>query len=309
MPTDPPALALVFPGQGAQHLGMLEPFRAAPDFDRHCSTVSALVGWDVRRLDRQPADALTANLASSLLTVLCSVLALGRAREGGPPMAVAGYSVGQWTALHAAGMLDEESLFGLVAQRARLMDEALAAAPHSGMLAIIGVGRPDIDAVCAAAAAEGLMLQLCNDNAPGQVTLGGSEPGLAFAERWLAPRQPRVVKRLPVTGAWHSPLMSPVVAPLRGAIAALDLAPARCPVIDNCSGDWLPPGDGPALTETLALQVARPVLWQQGVRRLIAAGAVRCLETGWGDVLTRFGFFIDRSVRHEALAPLPRERA
>jgi [acyl-carrier-protein] S-malonyltransferase len=303
MPTEGDSLALVFPGQGAQQPGMLAPFVDAPGFERHAGIVSDLLGWDVRQLDRQPPEALSANLTSSLLTVLCSVLALGRLETA--PIAVAGYSVGQWSALHAAGVLDAETMFGLVARRAKLMDEALAAAPPSGMLAVIGVARPLVDGVCDAARREGLLLQLCNDNAPGQFTLGGSLLGLACAEQSLAAHKPRVLKRLPVAGAWHSTLMAPVAAPLQAVIEKFTLAPPRCPVVDNVSGDWWTAGDNAALAQ----QVARPVLWQQGVRRLVGAGATRCLETGWGDVLTRFGFFIDRSVRHEALAPLPRERA
>lgn len=301
MPTDA-GLVLVFPGQGAQQPGMLAPFVDAPGFDRHAATVSGLLGFDVRELSGQPAEALSANLTSSLLTVLCSVLALARLDMA--PMAVAGYSVGQWTALHAAGVIDAETLFAVVAQRARLMDAALAEAEPSGMLAVIGVARPLVDAVCEQAHAEGLLLELCNDNAPGQFTLGGSLPGLAFAEQALAAHKPRVLKRLPVAGAWHGTLMAPVVAPLQAALDALVLQPARCPVVDNVSGGWWTDGDRAAL----ARQVAQTVRWQQGLRHLVAAGAKRCLEVGWGDVLTRFGFFIDRSVRHEAIAPLPRER-
>lgn len=308
MPTEPSAaaaVALLFPGQGAQRAGMLEPFRAAPGFARSCAAVSDLIGRDVLALDD---GALAANLPGSLATVLAGVLALRSRPAPEPPLAVAGYSVGQWTALHAAGVLAEEALFTLVAQRARLMDEALAAAPPSGMLAVIGVTRTDLDAVCAAAAAGGLLLHVANDNAPAQATLGGTLPALEFAQRELAPRRPRVLKRLPVAGAWHGPLMAPVVPPLRALLSTVDFSPARFPVVDNTRDDWLPLDDRAALVEQLALHVARPVLWQQGVRRLVAAGASRLLECGWGDVLTRFGLFIDRAVTHEALVPLPRER-
>jgi [acyl-carrier-protein] S-malonyltransferase len=308
MTTDAAGLAWVFPGQGAQHPRMLEPFAGAPDFDRLCARVSDRLGFDVRGLPDQPPERLAANATSSLLTVLCSVLALRRFGDAPAPLAVAGYSVGQFSALHAAGMFDAEALFALVAERAHLMDEAVAAAPPGGMLAVIGLAREVVDAACAAAAEQGLALQLANDNAPGQVTLGGSLAGLDFAEAWLAPRRPRVMKRLPVAGAWHGPALATVVAPLRARLAQVALAPARCPVIDNTSGDWLALDRPEALLDALARQVAQPVLWQQGLRTLLRAGAVRCLECGWGDVLTRFGFFIDRSVRHEAVAPLPRER-
>jgi [acyl-carrier-protein] S-malonyltransferase len=136
--------------------------------------------------------------------------------------------------------------------------------------------------------------------------LGGTLDGLSFAERWLAAQHPHaLVRRLPVAGAWHSALLAPAVAPLHAALAARSLHAARCPVIDNTSGAWLPVEAGQR-ADAIARQVAQPVLWQQGVRTLVAAGATRIVETGWGDMLTHFGFFIDRSARHEAMASLPR---
>jgi [acyl-carrier-protein] S-malonyltransferase len=283
---------------------MLDPVRHAPGFGAAYAQVVDLLGFDPMAGASRDAGLLDGNAASSLLAVLAGALAADLQRSGGAPepCAVAGYSVGQWTALYAAGAIDLPSVLSLVARRAALMDAAAAAAPPGGMLAVIGVPTERLRALCTEAEQAGHSLELANDNAPAQATLAGDLLTLDWAETRLQGLQPRVVRRLPVAGAWHSRYMMPAVGPLRELVAAAGLRSPRCPVIDNTTGRWLPEA---GLPEALAAQVAAPVHWQQGMRTLIGAGVQTVLELGWGDVLTRFGFFIDRSVRHRALAPLP----
>lgn len=287
-------LALVFPGQGAHSALMLEPFRAAPSFSRWYTRVGELLG-------RDPLDpaSIDRNAVSSLLTVLASACALEMRVDGAPPVAVAGYSVGQLSALHAAGMIGAEDLFALVHARARIMDRHIAAAGPTGMMAVIGVKAPDVAAVCERVTEGGALLQLTNDNAPAQQTLGGTEAGLAEGEALLAAFKPKKLLRLPVAGAWHSRLLAGAVPELASLLAAAPFAPPRVPIADNLSGGWLPV-EREAFITSMSHHVACPVRWRECVTTLIEKRPKRLVEVGFGDVLTKYGFFISRAVAHEA---------
>jgi [acyl-carrier-protein] S-malonyltransferase len=282
---------------------MLEPFRDAEGYRDVLDQVTALLGFDP--LDPANRALIATNKASSLLTVAASVLAMERVAEMGAPVGVAGYSVGQWTALHAAGAFDRADLFALVEARARLMDEALAGGDAGGMLGVIGVPRAALALICEAASTAGHVLEIANENAPGQFTLSGDMPGLALAENRLLALSPRRVSRLAVAGAWHSSLLRPAVAPLAALISATRLEPARLPVVDNVTGAWLPSLPPPG---RLAEQVASPVLWMQGLATLARAGACTFVEVGYGATLSQFGFFAERDARHVPIAP-PQRRA
>lgn len=298
MPSD--AVAWVFPGQGAQSRDMLEPFRAAPGLARRYATACGLLGFDpLERAGAEP-EVLNQNRVSSLLTVTASLCAMEL--ETAEPVAVAGYSIGQWTALCAAGVVREEALLRIVDARARLMDEALANQPPSGMLAVIGVALSAVEALCAAARERGHWVAVSNVNAPAQMTLGGEAAALDWIEEALRAKRPKRVVRVPVAGAWHGDLMEPAVRPFAEFLATQTLSAPRLPVIDNVTGTAMA-----ALTpETLALQLARPVLWAPGVEALRDLGACVLIEQGYGDILTKFGFFIDRCLTHRAAAP-PRQ--
>jgi len=283
---------------------MLEPFREAPSFSERYAQVCGLLGGDPLRMAAEDPSVLQRNAVSSLLTVLASMCALELFRAEHPidPVAYAGYSVGQWAALHAAGRISADDLFALVALRAQLMDACLSAEAPSGMLAVIGVREQDIKALCDRIRLVGAPLVVANYNAPGQFTVSGTMPALQAAEEQLAPLRPKRVVRLAVAGAWHSPEMRPAVAGLASLLREVRLQPGTAPVVDNVSGEWLP--DEPdACRAELARQVAEPVRWMQGVRAMAARGVAHVIEVGYGDVLTKFGFFIDRSLRHRAIAP------
>jgi [acyl-carrier-protein] S-malonyltransferase len=287
---------------------MLDPFRHACQFPTYYGQVCELLGYDALSEAASHPEILNRNAASSLLTVLASVLALELLSETAPafqPLAAAGYSVGQWTALHAAGALSVEDLLLVVYERACLMDACVSAAAPSGMLAVIGLGAADIVELCAEANTCGMPLQITNDNAPGQITLGGTERSLRFAEERLRPMGPKRLHRVPAAGAWHSKLLKDAVPQLADFLNGIVLCPLRIPVIDNTTGDWLPETVVP-LRAALARHVAAPVLWRQGIQTLAAFGVSDFLEVGYGDLLTKYGFFIDRSLRHVASAPPPR---
>lgn len=294
--------ALLFPGQGAQAPEMLAPFAAAPRFSERAAAVAEALGEDtLARLEAGDAAFLERNAVSSLLTVLASRLALDLAGPSlATPVGLAGYSVGQWTALHAAGGLGFTELVRVVHRRAELMDASVARQP-GGMIGVIGLGQAEVEEVCAAVREQGLGLWIANDNCVGQLSLAGEPAALDAALEELGTRAPKRLLRLPVAGPWHCELMRGAAEPFRTFLDEIDLRAPRSPVVDNVTGEFLPE-DPAALRDQLALHLYRPVRWQTGIRSLIAAGARELVEVGYGDLLTRFGFFIDRTVRHRALA-------
>lgn len=292
--------AFVFPGQGAQCAEMLVPFRNEPSFIGVMKDVSRHLGVALHAEEEIPARFLTTNIGSSLLTAAASVLALDQLRrEHITPIAVAGYSVGQWVALYAAEVINREDLFAIIATRANLMDSAARAHGACGMLAVIGPPRTALAEICADAEKAGAVLQISNENAPGQFTLSGNAMGLDFAEQRLPLLKPRRVKRLAVAGAWHSRIMNAAADNFAEVLAGKKLAKAVIPVIDNTTGKWM---DALPSSQVLASQISAPVLWMQGVRTMIEFGAVSFLEVGYGDLLSKFGFFIDRTRRFVPMA-------
>ncbi|MEM6477868.1 MAG: ACP S-malonyltransferase [Pseudomonadota bacterium] len=297
-------VALVFPGQGAQGADMLSAFEAAPSYGRLRAHLAQRLGCDPLRGEGDLND----NRVASLLTVTASLLALELWRQAHPNAVIAGlagYSVGQWTALYAAGCFEEETLFEVISQRARFMDEACAAGPPGGMVSVIGVPLGDIKHCCARARAQGFDVFLANDNAPNQVTLAGQLGALSALKDIIAPLRPKQIRDIPVAGAWHSPAMAPAAARFERYLMGVTLRAPTLPIIDNVSG--LAFKNKPAAHD-LARQVAEPVLWQGCVRALISLGATQVIEMGHGNILTKFGFFIDRSVKHVAVSPPPRLR-
>ncbi len=205
--------------------------------------------------------------------IFCAGLA-GYERLGRPtPDLFAGHSLGELTALTAAGVLTEEDAVGLVALRGRLTDEAAAAA-GGGML-VLRAGRDQ-----AAEIAERSGLALANDNAPEQVVLSGDDEALEAGER-VADEAGARAKRLPVAGAFHSPLMEPAVAPFREALEAVDVATGAAPVYScvTCA----PFDDVP---QRLAEALVSPVRWLEVMQALHAAGARRFVEPGPGAALS-----------------------
>jgi [acyl-carrier-protein] S-malonyltransferase len=308
---DPATTAFVFPGQGAHSLSMLDELRDVPGFEVDYGQICARLGCDPLEAGRASHEPLSDNAASSLLTVLASVLVLKQLRNQFPefaPLAMAGYSVGQWTALYAAGVVNFAQLVELVYRRAQLMDACLASGELSGMLAVVGLLEGDVRSVCDCVAHRGHRLEITNENAPGQFTLGGTIAALDLAEEFLTPRRPKRIVRLPVAGAWHSSRLQDAVSPLRSILLESTLGPARCPIVDNTTGDWLST-DRLGRCDALARQVASPVRWSRGVKTMESHGVRDLIEVGYGDVLTKFGFFITRNVRHTALLPPARSPA
>lgn len=292
--------ACLFPGQGAQALEMLDGVRHTRAFAERYALVCQALGEDVdRALANQQPDFLNRNAVSSLLTVLVSTLSYdGWLASTPPPAYVAGYSVGQWTALYAAGVVAFPLLVEIVKNRAALMDACLAKTP-GGMIGVIGLGEKAIHDLVFQLQTEGHQVEISNYNCLGQYSLSAAADAMQPTLQAIQAREPRKVLALPVAGAWHSSLLRPAEAPFAAYLATVTLAPPQLPVIDNVTGQLLPTAVAD-LKAQLVKQLAAPVRWQQGVETLIGLGCERFVEIGYGRLLTKFGFFINRAYAHEA---------
>ncbi len=292
--------AFVFPGQGPHAPAMLDEARRAPLFARHYECLCDVVGEDVAGgVERAGQDYLDRNEIASTVTVLCSVLELERLADQGVRCAcAAGYSVGQWTAMHAAGMTSFETTLRLVFRRAELMN-ASPAVRDGAMLAVIGLPNGRVEEICAQVRGEGEPVAISNFNCLGQLSLAGSTRGIARAEALLVPCGPRKMTRIGVAGAWHCELLEPARKAFLEVLEGVELLDPIFPVADNVTGDFLPAAPG-RLRETLAAHLSSPVRWDACVRRLLAEGVEELVEVGYGEMLTKFGFFIERRRRHRS---------
>jgi [acyl-carrier-protein] S-malonyltransferase len=294
-------LALLFPGQGAHDVKMLDGVRQLPEFaTRYALVADALRSSPLDEIAAGNAEYLNQNRVTALLTLLVSSLSLDafHAKTGRRADFVSGYSVGQWTALYAAGAVSFAQLVETVAMRSALMDDCFVDIAGA-MLAVIGLKAEVLENLCDGLRAKSHRVWVSNYNCVGQYTLAGTGEAIAHAETALAELRPKKVARVPVSGAWHSPLLAAAHARFERYLAGVALGPMSVPVVDNVSGGWLP-AERPALDQQLARHLDHPVLWEQGIKGLLAKGARRFVEIGYGNVLTKFGFFIDRSVEHQA---------
>jgi len=297
-------LALLCPGQGAQAVGMgvawtTRSARAQDVFAR----ASEVLGFDLLRVCAEgPAGELTRTdvCQPAILTTSAACLAAleeeGRIDLGQVQVAL-GLSLGEYTALHAAGVLGLEDAVRLVRLRGQAMQEA-SESPPSGMTSIIGVSPEEAAEVCAGATADGGVCVVANLNSPGQVVISGDKGALGRAEALAAERGFRRAVRLDVAGAFHSPLMEPARARLETAIADTEFKAPRFPVIGNV--DACPATDPAVLRNNLVRQLTSPVLFEASLRRAIADGAEKFVELSPGRVLVGFVKKVDRKFDLEA---------
>lgn len=274
-------VAWLFPGQGSQTVGMGKALAEAfVEARRTFDESNDALGFDLRALCwAGPEDALgrTANAQPAILTT--SIAALRAALAHGLPVndpILAGHSLGEFSALVAAGALQLADALRLVRKRGELMQ---AADTSGGMAAVLG-----LDAEAVARAIDGTGVVVANDNAPGQIVISGPQAAFADATAALKIRGARRVLPLKVSGAFHSPAMRAVAADLATAIAATTFSELRHPVIANVDAEPHEHArDFPALLER---QVASPVQWAASMRRAAGEGATTFVEFGAGNVLT-----------------------
>ena len=293
-------IAIVFPGQGSQSVGMLAELAAAyPQVEMTFAEASAALGTDLWHLVSQgPKELLdrTDLTQPAMLTAGVAVWRSWQAAGGAQPAWVAGHSLGEFTALVCAGALEFADAVALVAQRGRFMQEAVP--PGAGaMAAILGLADDQVAAACEEAA-QGQVLAPVNFNSPGQVVIAGEAVAV---ERGIAAAKARGAKRavpLPVSVPSHCALMRPAAERLAVALAAVAIAAPSIPVLHNATVDTAQAPE--AIRERLVRQLYSPVRWVETVRCLGDAGVTRVIEAGPGKVLAGLTKRIDE--RLEGLA-------
>ena len=281
---------LVFPGQGAQAVGMGQDLaEAIPAVRALFARADEVLGFGLTKtIFEGPEAALVDTAVQQPALVLMSLAVLKALEETtGKPLqaaAAAGLSLGEYAALAAVGALTFEDTLRLVRKRGELMAAASARVP-CGMAVVIQLDETQIRKACAAAAQEtGGIVSLCNFNGGGQVVIGGADAALLRAMELCKAAGARLVKKLPVAGAFHTALMQPAADGLREALARCAIARARAPVIANATA--APVQEPGEIREALERQLTSPVLWEQSVKGLVAQGHFRFLELGSGCTLS-----------------------
>jgi [acyl-carrier-protein] S-malonyltransferase len=275
-------LAMVFPGQGSQSVGMLRGYDGLPEVSRVRDEAAAVLGGDfVRLLDEGPAESLnlTVNTQPAMVTAGYAVYCAWRALGGPAPAIVAGHSLGEYTALTAAGALAFRDCLPLVRFRAQAMQDAVPTG-QGAMAAILGLEDEAARAACAEAEGE---VQAVNFNAPGQVVIAGEK---AAVERAIEKCKARGAKRamaLPVSAPFHSTLMRPAAERLRGYLEGVKVQATEIPVVNNV--DVKVESEPARLKDALVRQAASPVRWVETVQAMAAMGATHVVECGPGKVL------------------------
>ena len=249
-----------------------------------------------------PEDRLQETQHAQPALFVTSIACLEAARERdvlseSPPTFVAGHSLGEYTALHAAGALTFEDGLRLVQERGRLMQQA-ADQQAGTMAALLGLEEDAVDAICKETGAE-----VCNLNAPGQIVIGGAESAVEAAMALALERGARRSVRLKVGGAFHTSFMQPAVEGMERAVAEATLTDADPPVIANTTAE--PLTEVAALREELVHQLARPVQWQRSITFLASQGVESVVEFGPGRVLTGLVRRIDRSMSTRNISGAP----
>jgi len=288
-------LALLCPGQGAQHVGMGKDFHAAFGVARRVyDQADKVMGMGFSKLCFEgPEEQLNATDAAQAAIFVTSVaiyetlLELGKVPTA--PAFAAGLSLGEYTALHLAGVLTFEDGLKVVRARGQLMQAAANAAP-STMVALIGVTEADAEAIARDAAA-GEILVPANFNTPGQIVLSGSVGACDRAAKLAETKGFKAVP-LKVAGAFHSPFMQSAADRMAEVLADVRFSPPRMPVISNVTA--LPHGDGDSIRKLLVQQIVAPVRWYQSIETLRGKGVDAWLEVGPGRALTGMMKKIDR---------------
>lgn len=290
-------VAFVFPGQGAQKVGMGKSLADAfPVCRDTIAEADAALGEPLSAICFEgPEDRLmlTENAQPAILAMSVAVLRL-IAAEGVAPAFAAGHSLGEYSAHVAAGTLSFADALRTVRRRGRYMQEAVPVGAGA-MAAVLGLDAAAIEAVCADARAEsGLVVTPANLNAPGQVVIAGHAAAVATAGERARARGAKRVIPLAVSAPFHCPLMKPAEERLAPELRALEAHDPRMPVVANVDAE--PKRTAADAIDALIRQVSSPVRWHDVVKRLIAEGARTFVELGPGTVLAGLIKKIDRSV-------------
>ncbi len=295
-------LAVVFPGQGSQSIGMLAELAATePVVKETFAEASQVLGYDLWQLCQAgPEDRLNATERTqpAMLAAGVAVWRVWRAHGGASPAQVAGHSLGEFTALVCSGALDFRVALDVVKFRGQAMQEAVPLG-QGAMAAILGLDDADIEAACAEAC-NGEVVEAVNYNAPGQVVIAGNAAAVARAIEIAKNKGARRAIPLAVSVPSHSALMLPAAERLRLRLARVAITP---PVsVDVINVDLERHATAEGIRDALVRQLHSPVRWSAAIQRMVACGARTIIECGPGKVLTALNRRIERNKEIRMLA-------
>ena len=294
-------LAMVFPGQGSQAVGMLQAYAGLRGVDEVRRAAEQALGTDfVKLLDEGPAEALnlTINTQPAMVTTGYAAYSAWRALGGPVPAVVAGHSLGEYTALVAGGALALGDCLPLVRFRAQSMQQAVPEG-QGAMAAILNLDDDGVRAACEEAA-QGEVVQAVNFNAPGQIVIAGHKAAVARAMEACKARGAKRALPLPVSAPFHSSLMRSAAEKLRGYLEQVSLKVPAIDLINNV--DVAVRAQQAEIKDALVRQAASPVRWVETIRKMKAMGVTHVVECGPGKVLAGMTKRIDGNLQSHALA-------
>lgn len=278
-------IAYIFPGQGSQYLGMAKEFAEAyPSARARLQEADDLLNINLSRAMLEgPEEVLRQTDYTQPAIFLHSMIALELDEDREQAQAMAGHSLGEYTALCAAGALEFRDALKLVHLRGQLMAEA-GRRKTGTMAAIIGMDADKLAAICKAVESElDTIVRPANFNSPGQIVISGTQQGVHEAMRRAKAEGVRIAKELSVSGAFHSPLMQYAADGLKEALASTEIVTPSVPVFSNVSA--VPAEDAEEIRRLLVEQLTAPVRWEQSVKNMYDFGVREFVEYGPGKVL------------------------
>jgi [acyl-carrier-protein] S-malonyltransferase len=276
--------AFVFPGQGSQYVGMAKEFAEVAPAKQLMEQADELLHIHLTKtMVEGPEEVLRQTDFTQPAIFLHSILALRFTEEHKEPQAYSGHSLGEFTALCAAGAINFEDALQLVHLRGKLMAEA-GKRQTGTMAAIIGMDAKVLKELCEEIEKEtGNIVRPANYNSPGQIVVSGSVSGVHEAMRRAKDKGVRIAKELPVSGAFHSPLMQYAADGLKEALASTTIASTKVPVFANVSAE--PLGEPDSIRTLLVEQLTSPVRWEESIKNMYDFGVREFVEFGPGKVL------------------------
>lgn len=297
--------AFVFPGQGSQKVGMMKDLYDQYEVVRKIfAKADEVLGYSIKEMCfAGPEEALreTENTQPAILTA--SVACYEVLKElGQTPDVVAGHSLGEYSALVAAGAISFEDAVLLVHKRGAFMQEAVPLG-EGGMAAIIALSREEVVNICKEVTAEYGIVQAVNFNCPGQIVIAGTAQAVAVAAEKMKEAGAKRAIMLPVSAPFHSELMEPAALKLKAELDKIEVYDIEIPVVANINGKLITKAN--EIKESLVKQAASPVLWEDCMETMINFGVDRFVEVGPGKVLSGFTRRIDRNLKSNNVEDIP----
>ena len=288
--------AFVFPGQGSQKVGMLKDlYEAYPIVRERFAQADEALGYSISQLCFEGPDTelvKTANTQPAILTASVACYEILK-EKGFTPDIVGGHSLGEYSALVAAGVLDFKDAVYVVHKRGEYMQEAVPLG-EGAMAAILALSREEVVCICAEVNDTVGSVQAVNFNCPGQIVIAGATKAVEVAAEKMKEAGAKRAVMLPVSAPFHSRLMEPAAKRLQEELNKIEVKNAQIPVVANITGEILT--DGATIKAALVKQAAAPVLWEDCVATMVDFGVSRFVEVGPGKVLTGFTKKINKAM-------------